>query len=288
MTLPNSIIETRRLTPDVKLFRINAPKIARRHQAGQFVIVRVATDGERIPLTIAAADPDAGTITLVVQAVGKTTTLMNALEVGDQIVDLAGPLGTPSDVAAFGTVIVIGGGVGTAVTYPTAVALRDAGNNVLAVIGAKSRANLTLEQELLAVCDEVHPCTDDGSYGRHGFVTDELEELLASRPVDRVLAAGPIAMMRAVAEITRPHHVATVASLNPIMIDGTGMCGGCRVSVDGVNRFACLDGPDFDAHLVDFTLLEQRNRAYLDWEATRMKDVCPAATAADDSTREQP
>jgi ferredoxin/flavodoxin---NADP+ reductase len=275
MTLPNSIVETRPLAPDVKLFRIEAPKIARRHQAGQFVIVRVSPDGERIPLTIATADADAGTITLVVQAVGKTTMLMNTLEVGDEIVDLAGPLGTPSEVEMFGTVVVVGGGVGAAVTYPTAVALNDAGNTVLAVIGARSRQNLILEQELRSVCDEVHPCTDDGSYGRHGFVTDELEELLVSRPVDRVLAAGPIAMMQAVADTTRPYGVATVASLNPIMIDGTGMCGGCRVSVDGINRFACLDGPDFDAHLVDFTLLEQRNRAYHGWEEARLKDLCP-------------
>ena len=267
------IVEARLLAPDVKLFRVEAPKIARAHQAGQFVIVRVSADGERIPLTIAESDADAGTITLVVQAVGKTTTMLNALDVGDEIIDVAGPLGTPSVIADFGTVIVVGGGVGTAVIYATAAALAAAGNSVRAVIGARSRELVLLEAELADVCDEIITCTDDGSYGRPGVVTEALADLLDSRPVDRVIAAGPIPMMRAVAETTRPHRVPTVASLNPIMVDGTGMCGGCRVSVGGEPRFACLDGPEFDAHLVDFTLLEQRNRAYLDWEADRLHDL---------------
>ncbi len=273
----STILEARVLAPDVKLFRVRAPKIARKHRAGQFVIVRVTPDGERIPLTIAAADPEAGLITLVVQAVGKTTTLLNALEAGDEILDLAGPLGTPSEVACFGTVVVVGGGVGTAVTYPSAVALSQAGNTVVAVIGARSRTHLLFETELAAICAEVHACTDDGSFGRHGFVTDALADLLATRKVDRVLAAGPIGMMAAVAEATRAYGIPTVASLNPIMVDGTGMCGGCRVSVGGTNRFACLDGPDFDAHLVDFHLLEQRNRAYAGWEATRRDELGPCA-----------
>ena len=273
----NSIIETRQLAPDVNLFCVDAPKIAAKHQAGQFVIVRVSADGERIPLTIADSDTTAGTITLVVQTAGKTTTLMNALEIGDSILDLAGPLGTPSEVEDFGTVVVVGGGVGTAVTYPTAVALSQAGNSVIAVIGARSQPQLLLEEELLAVCDEVHACTDDGSYGHHGFVTETLKELLEDRRVDRVLAAGPIPMMQAVADTTRPYRVPTVASLNPIMVDGTGMCGGCRVSVGGTNRFACLDGPDFDAHVVDFTLLAQRNQAYTEWETARLEDVRPCA-----------
>jgi ferredoxin--NADP+ reductase len=273
----NTITETRPLGPGVRLVRVAAPKISRRQQPGQFVMLRVTTDGERIPLTIADADPEAGTITLVVQAVGKTTTLLSALDVGDEIVDLAGPLGTPSEVADFGTVVVVGGGVGTAVTYPTAAALSRAGNRVIAVIGGRSRANLLFEAELGAFCDAVHPCTDDGSYGHHGFVTDVLRELLATQDIDRVLAAGPIPMMAAVAETTRPHDVPTIASLNPIMVDGTGMCGGCRVSVGGTNRFACLDGPDFDAHLVDFELLAQRNQAYVDWETRRMEELGPCA-----------
>jgi len=269
----NVIVEARFIAPDVKLFRVDAPKIARRQQPGQFVIVRVTADGERVPLTIAEADPEAGTITLVVQAAGKTTMLMNSLEAGDAILDLAGPLGTPTEVADFGTVVVVGGGVGTAVAYPTAVALTEAGNAVIAVIGARSEPNLVLENELRGVCDEVHACTDDGSYGRPGFVTEALAELLESRAVDRVFAAGPVPMMQAVAETTRSYGVPTIASLNPIMVDGTGMCGGCRVSVGGTNRFACLDGPDFDAHLVDFSLLEQRNRAYAEWEAEQMEDA---------------
>ena len=264
-----TIVETRTLAPDVTLLRVDAPKIARKQQAGQFVIVRVSPDGERIPLTIADADPDGGTITLVVQAVGKTTMLMSELETGEEILDLAGPLGTPSEVAHFGTVVVVGGGVGTAVTYPTAVALTRAGNSVIAVIGARSRPHLLLEQELNEVCADVIACTDDGSYGHPGLVTTALADLLATRQVDRVLAAGPIPMMQAVADATRPYGIPTIASLNPIMVDGTGMCGGCRVSVGGTNRFACLDGPDFDAHLVDFTLLAQRNRAYAEWEADR-------------------
>ncbi len=273
----NTILETQVLAPETKLFRINAPKIARKQMAGQFVIVRVTPVGERIPLTIADTDPDAGTITLVVQAVGKTTTLMNALDVGDEILDLAGPLGTPSEVADFGTVVVVGGGVGIAVTYPLAVALRKAGNTVIAVIGARSRAHLFFEEKLRAVSDEVLPCTDDGSYGRRGFVTDALEELISTREIDRVFSAGPVMMMQAVADTTRPFAIPTIASLNPIMVDGTGMCGGCRVSVGGTNRFACLDGPEFDAHLVDFTLLEQRNHAYAEWEAKRREDVRPCA-----------
>ena len=269
----NAVVEARMLAPDVKLLRVAAPKVARKHQAGQFVIVRVADDGERIPLTIAEADTEAGTITLIVQAVGKTTTLLNRLEVGAEILDLAGPLGTPSEVDDFGTVAVVGGGVGTAVTYPTAAALSRAGNTVLAVIGARTAPQLILQDELAALCDEVHPCTDDGTAGRHGLVTDGLADLMAARSIDRVLAAGPIPMMQAVADLTRPHGIPTVASLNPIMVDGTGMCGGCRVSVGGTNRFACLDGPDFDAHLVDFTLLAQRNRAYVDWEAAHRADT---------------
>ncbi len=269
----SAIIEARPLTSDVRLLRVEAPKIARRQKAGQFVIVRVAPDGERIPLTIADADPETGTITLVVQAVGKTTTLLSALETGDDVLDLVGPLGTPSEVTTFGTVVVVGGGVGTAVIHPTAAALSRAGNVVVAVIGARTRCQLLFENELMTVCEELYPCTDDGSYGRRGLVTEALAELVASRDVDRVFTAGPVAMMQAVAETTRPYRVPTVASLNPIMVDGTGMCGGCRVSVGGINRFACLDGPDFDAHLVDFDLLARRNRAYHEFEASSLADL---------------
>lgn len=254
------------------LLRIHAPKIARKQRAGQFVMVRVGPEGERIPLTIADADPRNGTITLVVQAVGKTSTLLSDLDVGDRVLDLAGPLGTQSEIADFGTVVVVGGGVGTAVAYPIAIAMAEAGNTVISIIGARSRTDVILEDELAVVSTEVVVCTDDGSYGRSGFVTAALAEVISTRTVDRVVCAGPIVMMEAVAEITRVPGIPTVASLNPIMVDGTGMCGGCRVSVGGENRFACLDGPEFDAHLVDFGLLAQRNRAYLDWEARRAEE----------------
>jgi ferredoxin--NADP+ reductase len=263
----NRILETRLLAPDVKYFKVEAPKVAQKRRAGQFVIVRVAPDGERIPLTIADSGQD--WIALIVQAVGKTTMLLNRLEAGDHILDLAGPLGVPSEIDDFGTVVVVGGGVGTAIAYPTAVAMKEAGNRVISIIGGRSRPFVILEQELSAASDEVHPCTDDGSYGFAGFVTAKLADVIESERVDRVLAIGPIPMMAAVAEVTRPHAIPTIVSLNPIMIDGTGMCGGCRVRVGGESLFACVDGPEFDAHLVDFELLATRNTAYAAWEHFR-------------------
>ncbi|MDH3730059.1 MAG: sulfide/dihydroorotate dehydrogenase-like FAD/NAD-binding protein [Acidimicrobiia bacterium] len=263
----NRILETRLLAPDVKYFRVEAPKVARKRRAGQFVIVRVAEDGERIPLTI--ADSGEGWIALIVQAVGKTTTLLNRLDTGDNILDLAGPLGVPSEIDHFGTVVVVGGGVGTAIAYPSAVALKEAGNRVISIIGGRSHSYVILEDELDEASDEVHPCTDDGSYGFAGLVTDKLQEIISSERVDRVLAIGPIPMMAAVAEMTRPLAIPTIVSLNPIMVDGTGMCGGCRVRVGGESRFACVDGPEFDAHEVDFELLATRNTAYAAWEHFR-------------------
>jgi ferredoxin--NADP+ reductase len=257
----------------VKYFRVEAPKVARKRRAGQFVIVRVAETGERIPLTIADADPEAGWIALIVQGVGKTTRSLNLLDVGDSILDLAGPLGMPSEIESYGSVVVVGGGVGTAIIYPNAVALAEAGNDVTAIIGGRSREFVILEDELNSVCLNVYPTTDDGSYGFHGFVTEKLAEIIdADGLVDRVLAAGPIPMMRAVADVTRPHGIKTVASLNPIMIDGTGMCGGCRVTVAGETRFACIDGPEFDAHEVDFDLLQRRNTTYGAFEYYRNEE----------------
>lgn len=281
----NTIVEVRKLAPEVTLLRVEAPKVAQKQRAGQFVMLRVRNDGERIPLTIADADPDAGTITIVVQAVGKTSRLLSELGVGDEILDLVGPLGTPSDVADFGTVVVVGGGVGTAVVHPIAVAMSEAGNSVISIIGARSFLDVILEDELVAVSAEVHVCTDDGSYGRRGLVTDALAEVLKGHVVDRVVCAGPIVMMEAVATVTRPLGIRTVASLNPIMVDGTGMCGGCRISVGGANRFACLDGPEFDAHLVDFALLAQRNRAYLDSETKSAHDLHPCVMDGNTGSR---
>jgi ferredoxin--NADP+ reductase len=256
------IVEAAFLAPDVKRFRVEAPRVARRRRAGQFVIIRLHEHGERIPLTIADADPVSGTVTLIVQGIGKTTKLMNRLEAGDALLDLVGPLGQPSEVERFGTVAVIGGGVGTAIAWPTAVAFKEAGNRVLSILGARNRDLILLEDEMRKVSDLLIVTTDDGSYGHKGLVTDALATLIAREPVDRVLAIGPVPMMRAVAEVTRPQGIKTIVSLNSIMVDGTGMCGGCRVLVGGTSRFACVDGPEFDAHDVDFAVLQQRNAAY--------------------------
>lgn len=264
------IVEARFLAPEVKLFRIAAPRIAKKRQAGQFVIVRLHEDGERIPLTIAGSAAD-GTVTLIVQGIGKTTKLMNRLEAGDAILDVVGPLGQPSEVERFGTVVVIGGGVGTAIAYPTAVAFREAGNRVIGILGARTKNLVILENEMAAVCDRLVVTTDDGSSGRQGLVTEALAETAAAEPVDRVLAIGPIPMMRAVAELTRPLGIKTIVSLNSIMVDGTGMCGGCRVLVAGSSKFACVDGPEFDAHEVDFAVLQQRNAMYRDAEAESLR-----------------
>lgn len=263
----NRILLTRVLAPEVKYFRVDAPKIARKRQAGQFVIVRIDEAGERVPLTIADADHDEGWIALIVQGLGRTTRTLNLLEEGDSILDVAGPLGSPTEIDRFGTVVVVGGGVGTAIVYPAAVALAEAGNEVIAIVGGRSHDFVILEPELEAVCAEVLVTTDDGSRGHHGFVTDELTRLLDSgRRIDRIVAAGPVAMMRAVAETSRPYEVTTIVSLNPIMVDGTGMCGGCRVSVAGETKFACVDGPEFDGHGVDFEVLERRNLSYVAFE----------------------
>ena len=267
------VIDARDVGPEVRRIVVEAPNVADHYLAGQFVIVRADPAGERIPLTVAAADRDAGTITLYVQGVGKTTRLLNRLSSGEALNDVAGPLGKPSEIEQYGTAVVVGGGVGTAIAYPVVKALVEAGNRVIAVVGGRSREFVILEPELIATGAEVIVCTDDGSYGRPGFVTEALTEMVRDDTIDIVFAAGPVPMMRAVAEVTRPYDVRTVASLNPIMVDGTGMCGGCRVDVGGETKFACVDGPEFDAHLVDFDLLARRNQAYLAFERTRNSDV---------------
>lgn len=265
------IVAARFLAPEVKRLDLRAPRVARRCLPGQFVIVRLHEHGERIPLTIAEASPEDGSITLIVQGIGKTTKLMNRLEAGDAVLDLAGPLGRPSDIDRFGTVAVVAGGVGAAIAWPTAVAFKQAGNRVLTVLGARTRELVILEDELAAVSDRLLIATDDGSHGRAGLVTDALADLLAEERIDRVLAIGPVPMMRAVAELTRPLGIKTIVSLNSIMVDGTGMCGGCRVLVGGTSRFACVDGPEFDAHEVDFTVLAQRNAAYREAERASLQ-----------------
>ena len=260
------IVRATPLAPGVNEIELEAPRIAKKQQPGQFVIIRIHDHGERIPLTIKGSDPERGTITLVVQAVGKTTTLLNELEAGDGILDVAGPLGKPSEIEKFGRCVVVGGGVGTAIALPTARALKDAGNRVTAILGARTKDLIILESQLRDSSDELFVMTDDGSYGGKGLVTDKLAELIAGGDVDYVLAIGPVPMMRAVAEATRPHGIKTIVSLNSIMVDGTGMCGGCRVAVGDESKFACVDGPEFDAHQVDFQVLMQRNSMYREYE----------------------
>ena len=261
------------LAPAIKRFVIEAPRIARKQKPGQFVILRIHEQGERIPLTIESSDPVAGTISIVVQSVGKTTYLLHTLKAGDSLTDVVGPLGKPSEISKFGTVVVVGGGVGTAMAYPTAAALKRAGNEVISIIGARNKELVILEPEMRAVSDTLVVTTDDGSYGQKGFVTDWLRELIErGTQIDLVLAVGPVVMMRAVAELTRPAQIRTMVSLNPIMIDGTGMCGGCRVLVDGKSQFACVDGPEFEAHQVNFDVLVQRNAMYREAERRSMEE----------------
>jgi len=261
------------IAPGIKRFVIEAPRIAKKHQAGQFVILRLDEHGERIPLTIESSDGKEGTISIVVQSVGKTTYQLNAMEADDAIQDVVGPLGKPSVIEKFGTVVVVGGGVGTALAYPTTAALKRAGNRVLSIVGGRNRDLVILEEEMRAVSDELYVTTDDGSYGEKGLVTDKLRQLLESEAGIRlVLAVGPIPMMKAVADLTRGKGIHTVVSLNPIMIDGTGMCGGCRVLVGGKSQFACVHGPEFNAHEVDFDVLTQRNRMYRDAEKRALEE----------------
>jgi ferredoxin--NADP+ reductase len=261
------IIKADFIAPNVKKFVIEAPKISMKRKAGQFVIIRLTENGERIPLTIADSNNSDGTITIIVQGVGKTTKELNQRNTGEYILDVVGPLGKPSHIEKFGTAISIGGGVGTAIAYPTAVALKQAGNYTISIIGGRSKDFVILEKELRNVCDEVYPTTDDGSYGFHGFVTQKLKEIIDSgKKIDFVLAIGPIPMMKAVSETTKPFGIKTVVSLNPVMVDGTGMCGGCRATVGGKTVFVCVDGPEFDAHQVDFETLSRRNSAYREME----------------------
>lgn len=266
----NKIVAARELAEKTMLFEVEAPHIAERGQAGQFIILRVVDNGERIPLTIAHRDPARGTITIVAQEVGHTTHLLNALRPGDEILDLAGPLGKPTDIPRGGkTVCCVGGGIGNAVVWPQVQALKEAGNRVIAILGARTKDLLILEKEVAAYCDRVLVTTDDGSYGRKGLVTDALKELIDSgaEKIDEVITIGPVIMMKFVCQTTLPYGIPTQASLNPIMVDGTGMCGACRVTVDGKTRFACVEGPEFDGHQVDFDELITRLAYYREEEA---------------------
>jgi len=262
------IVEKEVLSDVTKRMVIEAPQVARKAQAGQFVIIRIDEHGERIPLTIADYDREAGTITLIFQEVGKTTRQLGTMEPGDALATVAGPLGHPSEIENYGTVVCIGGGVGIAPIYPIARALKKAGNHVISIIGARNKDLLFWEDKMRAVSDELIVCTDDGSYGRKALVTEPLKELLEERldEIARVWAIGPAIMMKFVSLTTQPYNVPTIVSLNTIMIDGTGMCGGCRVLLEEGARFVCVDGPEFDGHKVDWDNLLARLQFYREEE----------------------
>ncbi len=261
------IIYRETLATKVHLFNIEAPAVAMKAQPGQFVIVRVDERGERIPLTIADWDEEEGSVSIVFMEVGATTFRLAQLKAGESISDFVGPLGVPSDIEKFGTVVCVAGGVGVAVITTIAKALKEKGNNVISILGARSKDLLFWEDKLCSASHQLIITTDDGTYGRKGVVTEPLKELLESgKKVDRVIAIGPTVMMKFCAKTTQPFGVKTMVSLNPIMVDGTGMCGCCRVSVGGATRFTCVDGPDFDGHQVDWDLLSARQRSYLDEE----------------------
>ena len=270
------IITKELIAPQVYEMVVDAPLVAHKCKPGQFVIVRTDEFSERVPLTIADFNREAGTITLIIQAIGNSTHhLCEALGVGDDILDVVGPLGRPSEMEKFGTVVVVGGGIGVAPVYPIARAYHELGNKVISIMGARSKDILIFEDRMRAVSDEVLIATDDGSYGIKGFVTTALQQLVdRGEKIDQVTAIGPGIMMRSVAEATRPLGIKTIVSLNPVMVDGTGMCGGCRVQVGDEMKFACVDGPEFDGHLVDFNSLMSRGRMYRAQEAEAKDHVC--------------
>jgi NAD(P)H-flavin reductase len=254
------------LSQNVGKMVVDAPYTAKYRKAGQFIILRIDEFGERIPLTIADSDSAEGTISLYYQVVGKTTRQMSLLKKGDKIQDIAGPLGHPTEIKKYGTAVCVGGGIGIAPIYPISKAMKQAGNRVINIIGARTKDLLIMEEDLKKTGDETIVTTDDGSYGRKAFVTDALRDIVEREKVDIVVAIGPVPMMKAVSEYTKTKSIKTLVSLNSIMIDGTGMCGGCRVSVDGKKKFTCVDGPEFDGHLVDFNELSTRLSTYRDEE----------------------
>ena len=268
------ILEKQVLSETVKLMKINAPLVAKKAQAGQFIILRIDESGERIPLTIADYNKKEGTVTVIFMEVGKTTKQLGKMKVGDNLLNFIGPLGNPSEIKKYGTVIMIGGGVGIAPLYPVVRELKKIGNYVISILGARNEKLLMLEKEISKYSDELFITTDDGSKGHKGFVSDILQKLIdEGRKIDMVMAIGPIIMMKVVADVTRPYKIKTLVSLNPIMVDGTGMCGGCRVSVGNKIKFACVDGPEFDGHLVDFNNLNLRNRRFLCQEEESCKSA---------------
>jgi len=278
------IVHKEVLAPQIKLMVVEAPWVAQKAKAGQFVVLRIHERGERVPLTIADFDPSQGTVTIIFQEVGKSTMLLGTLEEGDEILDFVGPLGKEIEERNFGHVVCIGGGVGIAPTYPKAKALKEKGNFVTSIIGARTKTMLFWEEKMQEVSDVLLVTTDDGTYGEKGFVTHVLERVLQKEKVDLVIAVGPVIMMKMVSMVTKPHGVKTLVSLNPIMVDGTGMCGCCRVTVDGKCKFTCVDGPVFDGHSVNFDELMARQRIYLE-EEQRALDLWLTEQAKEEAFR---
>ena len=270
------ILKKQELSPGILEYDIEAPRVAKKALPGQFIVLRVNEEGERVPLTIADFDREKGIVTILFQVVGASTGLLASLKEGDSILDFVGPLGQPSELSNhMGTVVFVGGGIGVAPVYPIARAAHELGNKVISILGAKTKDILIFEERMRAISDEVLITTDDGSYGIKGFVTNAIEELVKrGEKIDQVTAIGPGVMMKSVAEATRPYGIKTVVSLNPIMVDGTGMCGGCRVQVGEEMKFACVDGPEFDGHLVDFQGLMARGRMYRTQEAKEKDHIC--------------
>ena len=270
------ILKKQELSPGILEYDIEAPRVAKKALPGQFIVLRVNEEGERVPLTIADFDREKGIVTILFQVVGASTGLLASLKEGDSILDFVGPLGQPSELSDhMGTVVFVGGGIGVAPVYPIARAAHELGNKVISILGAKTKNILIFEERMRAISDEVLITTDDGSYGIKGFVTNAIEELIKrGEKIDQVTAIGPGVMMKSVAEATRPYAIKTIVSLNPIMVDGTGMCGGCRVQVGEETKFACVDGPEFDGHLVDFRGSMARGRMYRTQEAKEKDHIC--------------
>ena len=266
------ILEKKLMSETVKLMKIKAPLVAKKAKAGQFIILRIDEKGERIPLTIANYDRKEGTVTVIFMEVGKTTKQLGTLKVGDKLLNFVGPLGQASEIEKYGTCVMIGGGVGIAPLYPIVREIKQAGNYVISILGARNEKLLMLEDEIEEYSDELYICTDDGSKGHKGFVSDVLQKIIDDgKEVNVVWAIGPVIMMKVVASLTKKYDLKTIVSLNPIMVDGTGMCGGCRVSIGGETKFACVDGPEFDGHLVDFDNLMLRNRRFVSEESEACK-----------------
>jgi NAD(P)H-flavin reductase len=268
----NEILELRKLAPQINLLRLNEPLITQKAKAGQFVVLRINEEGERIPMSITDLDAQTGVLTIIFQEVGKTTVHLATLKKGDILADVVGPLGIPTHMEKFGTCVCVGGGIGIAPIHFVAKSLKALGNNVISIIGARSKNLLILEEEMKEISDQLLISTDDGSYGHHGFVTDILTRLISDKvKIDFIMAIGPVVMMRAVCKVTSLWGIKTIVSLNPVMVDGTGMCGACRVTVGGKTKFACVDGPDFEGSQVDFDELLKRQAMYVKQEKIAME-----------------